>query len=77
MIIDQFKKAAKGKIKIVNEISNMYMDDCIEGLASEFNVNKTVAKYLLAKALTFNVVKAEIEEQLRYLNENDLIFEDD
>lgn len=77
MNIEGFSKIARSNKKIINEISNMYLSDYIEEIATDLSINKTMAKYLLTKALTFNVVRAEIQEQLNYLNENDLIFEDD
>jgi hypothetical protein len=77
MNIDEFRKVAKGKSKSLNEESNLYLSSMIDEISSQYNVNKTVAKYILLKTINYNVVKADIAEQIDYLNENDMIFEDD
>ena len=77
MKLKEFSNEYKNNEKEINDISNIYFGDTIDYFANELHVDKTVAKYLITKALTSDLIKSEIFDNIDYLNENELIFEDD
>lgn len=55
----------------IKEVIKDYKKSILNKIKEEYNCNNTVAEYLIFKALSYNVVREEILNQLNFLNEED------
>lgn len=75
MNIKEFEEMTKGNSKLVNECADDYLKNIVDEIASEYNVNKSIAKFILMKSINYNCVKESINEQIEFMDNESIIYE--